>query len=467
MHKGILRKMEIKLKSNHNLESENISKLLVQLSLPAMVGMLVMALYNIIDTIFVGRGVGTNAIAALSIVFPIQMLVMAAGLLYGMGGASVISRQLGEGAHDRANTTYGNIAVAAIISGLGLTIVGMIFRDPILQIFGASAEILPMSRDYYNLIILSSPLFVMAMTGNNVLRSVGMAKSAMMTMLVGAVGNIILDPIFIFGFDMGVRGAALATVIAQLFSVLYLIKELTSKRCSLRLRKQHLKIDKAIMKEVMAIGFSSFIRNVAGSFIFALVNNKLLVYGTEVSVAAYGVVIKLMRFLLMPLIGIAQGLQPIIGFNYGARKFDLVEKAAKLGLLYGSIISVFGFIIAQLFPEILISVFTDDVALLTAGSQAMRIMMLGIWVVGFQIVGTTIFQALGKARESLLLSLVREVIFLIPLLIVLPQIFQVNGIWMAIPLADVFSAVLTIVLLANLSSKIKQRKRSAALAAVN
>ena len=452
--------------SQHRLAEDNIRKLLVKLSLPAMAGMFVMALYNVVDTIFVGRGVGTMAIAGLSIVFPIQMLVMSVGMLYGMGGASVISRLLGKNDFAKANLAYGNLAGAAVISGLLLTIIGMVFRDSILQLFGASEIVLPYAREYYNLIVLASPLFVIAMTGNNVLRSVGMAKSAMVTMITGAIANIILDPILIFGFDMGIQGAALATVLSQFLSVLYLIYELRSKRCSLRLKWHNLKLDHSIMRDVTAIGFSSFIRNVAGSFIFALINNKLLVYGSEVSLAAYGIVIKLVRFLLMPIIGLAQGLQPVIGYNFGANRLDKVEESGRIGLIYGSVISISGFLIAQTFARPLISIFTSDTELLIVAENAFRLMSMGIWVVGIQIVGTTIFQALGKAKESLLLSMSREILLSIPLLFILPSLIGLNGVWLTMPVADVLAVLLTILMLVKLRKKnLKSKKKLIAVLA--
>jgi putative MATE family efflux protein len=439
--------------NKHRLAEDNVKRLLLKLSLPAMTGMFVMALYNVVDTIFVGRGVGVYAVAGLSVVFPLQMIVMSIGMLFGIGGASLISRLLGKGNHARADFVYGNISVAAVLSGLILTVTGILFNDEILRLFGASPAILPISRDYYNIIILASPLFVTAMTGNNVLRSVGMARSAMTTMLTGAIANIILDPIFIFALKMGVKGAAWATVIAQALSVVFLLVRLQSPACSMRLKWKNLRLDAGLMREVTAIGFSSFIRNVSGSFVFALVNNKLLMYGNEVSVAAFGIAIKLSRFLAMPLVGIAQGLQPIIGYNYGAGRLNKVQEAAKTGLLYGSIFSLLGFVGAQVFARQLIGIFTEDSELLSAGEHAMRIMMLGMWVVGFQIVGTTIFQALGKAKEALLLSMSREVLFFIPIVMTLPLLFKLNGIWLTVPIADILSFLLTLIFIIRLRKK--------------
>lgn len=442
---------------SERLAEPDVKKLLFKLSLPAMTGMFVMALYNLVDTVFVGRGVGTLGIAGLSIVFPIQMIVMSIGMLFGIGGASVISRYLGAGKRESAERAYGNITVSALFTGVLLSVFGLTFQTGILNLFGASPDILPIATDYYQIIIFASPFFVSAMTGNNVLRSVGLAKSAMTTMITGATLNIILDPVFIFALDMGVRGAALATVISQAASVSYLAYELRPSKSRLRLTADSVKISLPIIREVTSIGFSSFIRSVASSFVFALVNNRLLDYGTDVSVAAYGVAVRLSRFLILPLIGVAQGLQPIVGFNHGADNPERVIRACKTGLLWGSVVSIFGFLLAQLFPSQLTSLFTEDPRLLRAGAESLRIVMLGLWAVGFHIVGTSIFQALGKAGESILLSLSREVLFFIPSLLILPGIFGLEGVWYSIPVADMLAFSVTLLMI------MRERKRYLAL----
>ncbi len=433
-----------------DLSSDNTRKLLVELSAPAVAGMFVMAFYNVIDTIFVGHGVGTLGIAGLSIVFPIQMAVMATGILFGMGGASVLSRFLGRGDMEGANRTYGTVFVSAVVSGSVLAALGTPFADGILRLFGASGDILSPARDYYGILILASPLFVTAITGNNVLRSVGMARSAMATMMLGAVVNILLDPIFIFGLRMGVKGAALATVIAQTLSVAFLLRELRSSRCSLTFPRGRFPFDGVIFREAAAIGAGSFIRNVAGSFVFALFNNRLLIYGSETSVAAFGVTIRVVRLLVMPLIGLAQGLQPIVGFNFGAERPAKVVEASRHALVLGSWIALVGFGLVQLFPREILKVFSSDAELVAEGARAMRIMTLGLWALGLQMVGTTIFLALGRVRESLLLSMSREVLLLPPLLLVVPPFLGMDGIWLASPISDLLSTTLTAFLLVSL-----------------
>jgi putative MATE family efflux protein len=440
---------------NNRLADDNVKRLLLKLSMPAVTGMFVLALYNLVDTIFVGRGVGTMAIAGLSVVFPLQMIVMSVGMLFGIGGASVISRFLGAGNTSGAARAYGNIAVAAVVSGVLLSITGLSFSRQILGLFGASAEIMPYASDYYGIIIFASPLFVIAMTGNNVLRSVGMAKSAMTTMITGAVANIILDPIFIFGFGMGVKGAALATVISQFLAVSYQFSELRTSKSGLSLNRHTMKPDMAVMRQVVAVGLSSFVRNVAASFVFALVNNRLLLYGSELSIAVYGITVRLARFLILPLIGIAQGLQPIVGYNWGAGRVAKAVEASATGLLWASAISFAGFALVQLFPSHLVGLFTKDPELLAAGRESLRLIMLGLWGLGFHMVGTSIFQATGKAGLAMLLSMSREVLFFIPCLFILPSFLGLDGVWISVPVADFLAFLITLIM-------VLREKRSAA-----
>lgn len=438
---------------HRRLADENVRRLLLKLSLPAVTGMLVMALYNIVDTIFVGRWVGTMAIAGLSIVFPIQMVVLSVGLLFGIGGASVISRLLGAGNTSEAEKAYGTVAFSAVSAGLLLTLIGLVFKTGILRLFGASEGIMPYSSDYYGVIIFASPLFVCAMSGNNILRSAGMARASMYSMVIGAASNIVLDPVFIFILGMGVKGAAIATVLAQAIALVYLFRQLRGSKSGLHLRRENLIPNPGIFRKVTTIGFSSFVRHMAGSFVFAMVNTRLLVYGTEVSVAAYGIVMRLSRFLILPLIGISQGLQPIAGFNFGGGKYLKVREVCLVAFKWTTAAAIGGFILIQIFPEQLMRIFTSDPSLITAGKTALRLMMLGLWTVGFQITGTTVFQALGKAGEALILSMSREILFFIPLLIIMSGEFGLTGIWLTVPAADILAFTVTLILILRLRKK--------------
>jgi len=388
------------------------------------------------------------------------MIVMAIGQLLGIGGASIISRSLGAGNLQKSNKVLGTIIFTIIIISLIITTVGLLFSKQLLLLFGASENILPYAQDYYQIIILGSILFITAMSCNNILRAEGQVKVAMFTMIIGAVLNIILDPIFIFALKMGVKGAALATVLSKTISVLYILFFLQSGKSTLRIKLKHFTINLPILREIGAIGLSSFMRNAAGSFVFALVNNKLGFYGGDIAIAAYGIVIRFSRFLIMPLIGIAQGLQPISGFNYGAKKFDKVKEVSKLAILYSTLIASTGWIISELFARTLIGIFTNDAALIETGSRALRIMMLVLPIIGFQIVVTTVFQSLGKAVQSLVLSMSRQILFLIPLVLVLPKFMGLNGVWIATPVSDVLSVLLTLIIFSILVKQMNSEIRS-------
>jgi putative MATE family efflux protein len=432
--------------NNHILADTHVGKLLFKLSLPATTGMLVMALYNVVDTIFVGHGVGSLAIAGISIVFPIQIFVMALGQLLGIGAGSVVSRSIGENNLDKAQRVLNTTFTTTIFVSVLLMSLGLIFTKQLLGLFGASPTIYPYAKEYYQIIIFASILFITAMSSNNILRAEGQAQAAMKTMIIGAVMNIILDPIFIFVFKMGIRGAALATVIAQLIAVMYVIRFLRSGKASLRLEKLHLRIDFPILKEITVIGMSSFLRNVAGSFLMALINNTLSGYGGDLAVAAYGIVQRVLRFFVMPIFGIAQGMQPIVGYNWGARRIELVNRVMRIAIASSTLLICVGFAAVELWAHLFVAVFTSDPALIKLAAHAMRTMFLAIPFVGFQAMSTTAFQALGKAGEAMILSLSREALFLIPLILVMPRFLGLDGVWYASPIADTLAFFLTLVL---------------------
>jgi len=440
---------------NHVLADDNIRKLLIKLSVPAMTGMLVMALYNIVDTIFVGRGVGTLGIAGLSIVFPVQMIVLAIGQMFGIGSASVISRSLGEGDVAKANRVLATIFVFTLIISAIITSLALIFIDPLLRLFGATEAIFPYAKSYMGIIIFGSVLFITAMTSNNIIRSEGQAKTAMLAMIIGAGLNIIFDPIFIFVFKMGVAGAAAASVLAQLIAVIYVIAFFQSGKSTLHFRWRSFCLDFSIFWEVVKIGFSSFTRHVAGSIVFIIVNNTLAIFGGDLAIAAYGIIIRFLRLIFMPIFGIAQGMQPIVGYNYGAKRPGKILAVLKIALIYSSIVSIFGLLLIQLFPHFFISIFSADEELIIIGAKALRIMTLAIPIVGFQIIGATMFQALGKALPALFLSMSREILLLIPMVLLLPKFWGVTGVWAASPLSDLAAAVLSFLLLFKLVKKLK------------
>ena len=405
--------------------------------------MLVMALFNIVDTIYIGRSVGTIGISALTISFPIQMLLTAIAQTIGIGGASLISRTLGEKNIEKANKTQGNVITAVLILSLLLTTLGLVFIDPLLICFGATEKILPYARQYMQIILLGSLFQCFVMAFNNLLRSEGKAKTAMTTMLTAAILNLVLDPIFIFGFKLGMQGAAIATVLAQVLTALYLVYYILSGKSSLKFRIHYLRVDYSIQKEIYAIGVSAFVRQAAGSILMIILNRTLVFYGGELSIAVFGIIQRLHMFAIMPIFGIAQGLQPIAGYNFGAKRFMMTKKVIGLAIIGATIISTIGFFAFLLLPKLFISIFSQDELLLNQGVIAMRLMVIAFPVVGFQIIGAAVFQALGKAMPSFILSMSRQVLFLIPLLLILPHFYSLSGVWSSFPLADILSSIFT------------------------
>ena len=427
------------------LGKEPVGRLLIRMALPATVAMGVNALYNLVDTIFIGRGVGALAIGGVGIAFPVQILFLAVALLVGIGSASVISRMLGRGNSERAARAVGNAVVMIFILASILAGVVAIYLEPILRVLGATEELLPYAREYLVTILPGAPFLATAIASNHIVRSEGKAKTAMAIMLIGAGLNIILDPIFIFGFGLGVRGAALATVIAQFVSFVFAVTFYVSGRSALPITVKHLRLQWSVIPEVTALGLAPFVRQFGQSFFIIMVNNALRTFGDELAISAFGVINKLLIFALMPLVGIAQGFQPIAGYNYGARNMSRVREAVKLANATAVTISLIYFALVMLFPRTIFSIFTGNAQLLKIGSEAMRIVLIAIPLIGMQIIGAVFFQAVGKALPSLILSMSRQIILLIPLVLILPRFFGVYGVWAAFPTADVVATTFTLI----------------------
>jgi len=433
------------------LGEEKINKLLVNLSLPATIAMMVNALYNLVDTIFVGRGVGALAIGGLTIAFPIQMVIMAFAQMIGIGAASAISRSLGAKNIARANYVAGNSFLCVIILSSIIAAIGLTFTEPMLRFFGSTETILQYAKDYITIILWGSIFFSFAMSSNNLIRAEGNAKVAMTSMLIGAILNMFLDPIFIFIFKMGIKGAALATIISQFISFTYILKYLFSGKSSLKIKLHHLKPKTHIIIEIFTVGFATFTRQVTQSIVAIIVNNSLRIFGGDIALIIAGILHRITMFLFMPLFGIIQGMQPIVGFNYGAKKFDRVREALKLSLLAATTIATLGWLMAELFPFLILSIFTGNKEVIEIGTPVIRIVISMVPVIGIQIVGAALFQSLGKAIPSLILSLLRQVLLFIPLIIILPRVLGLGllGIWVAYPVADFMSAILTTLFLRN------------------
>jgi putative MATE family efflux protein len=421
------------------LATEPVKSLLWRLSLPAMAGMFTMSLYHVVDTIFIGRGVGPLAIAGVTIVFPVMMLMMALGMMFGIGAASVVSRRLGAGMIRNAEEALGTAFALVVCSGLVFTVVGLPASEGLMRLFGASDAVLQYSLEYVQVVLLFAAFGMYPMALNNLARAEGNARIAMTTMILGATLNLVLDPIFIFGLHLGVRGAAIATVISQMVTSVYITSYFLSGRSTLRLRRPYIRIRSSVAREVLAIGFPSFVRMGAASVIVLVINRTLVLHGGDMSVAAYGIVNRSMMFLAMPLMGIAQGLQPVLGFAWGARRFDRARDVTAYALGVASVLSLAGFVVLYFMPGPIMGLFTTDASLIQEGIHASRRVFLVFFLVGFQIVGSTVFQSLGMVAKTFIASTSRQVLFLIPLVLVLPRYLGADGVWLAIPIADALS----------------------------
>lgn len=432
------------MKSKTNLDDKNIGRLLIKLSVPATIGMLVMSLYNVVDTIFIGQGVGTDGIGGVVLSFPIQMIVGALGQMIGIGGASLFSRSLGERNMEKARRTLGTVVVSVLVVGTGITVVGYIKLDEMLRLFGATDTLLPIAREYLSIVLAGVIFHTLAMALNNMARAEGKAKVAMTTMILSAVVNMILDAVFIFGFNMGIKGAALATLIAYISAAFFLIIFFQSGKSILHLQFKKINFDFPILREIVAVGAASFIRQTAMSFLVILLNRKLGMLGGDIAIAVFGVVMRLLMFIFTPIMGIAQGLQPVAGFNYGAKQFDRMRKSVVLATLASTCIAVSGTLLIILFPGKCLRIFSNDLELIKQGRIALRYIILAFPLVGFQVIGATLFQATGKALQNLILTLARQLLFLVPLVLILPNFFQLKGLWLAFPIADTLGFFLAV-----------------------
>jgi putative MATE family efflux protein len=428
------------------LANESVLKLLVSFSIPAIIGMLVNALYNIVDRIFIGKmeGVGQYAITGVGLNFPIMTVIMAFAMLAGIGAAATISIRLGQNKKDDAEKILGNAFVLSLIFSVFVTIVGLFSIDKLLPIFGASENTFGYAKDYIVIILAGTVFNITAFSMNHCIRAEGNPKRAASTMLVGAVLNTILDPLFIFTFNMGVKGAALATIISQAASAAWVLSYFLTGKSSLKLRLSNLKLIPNIVKSIFSIGISPFSMQIAASVVSITANKSLMTYGGDLAIGAMTVINSVSTLFLMPIFGLNQGSQPIIGFNYGAKSYKRVKDALKYAIMAGTSIVVVGFVLVQVFAPQVIQVFNNNAELVAIGSTGIRIYLFMLPVVAFQIVSGNYFQSVGKAKVSIFLSLLRQVILLIPLYIILPKIFgTLTSVWFAGPIADATASILS------------------------
>ncbi len=442
--------------NNNVLDDTRIGRLLLKLSLPAFVGIFVITLYNVVDTVFIGRYVGPLGIAGLSIVFPLQMLCMGVGQLVGIGGASLISRMIGAGDEDTAERTLGNSISIIVVLSILITVVGLVWIKMWLRIMGATETIMPYAIDYLRIILPGFMFHIAAMSLNGLIRAEGNAKIPMIGMMVGAISNIILDAVFIIKFGMGIRGAAIATVIAQVMSAVYITSYYFSGNSYLKLRMSHFKFDLKVLGPIFAIGSASFARTLATSLSAVIINNLLSTHGGDVEIAVYGIVNRIVMFALMPGVVIGQGLQPILGFNYGAKRYLMAFRSVKIAIVSSTLLCSVSLVIIHLIPGPIVGIFTTDPDVIRAGIHASRIVFSMMFVVGYIQVGSLYFQSVGKAVESFITAISRTILFLIPLVLILPSYMQLDGIWFAFPITDILTVSLTALLFAPQLKKLKR-----------
>jgi len=443
------------------LDTDKIGRLLLKLAIPSFIGMCVVTLYNVVNTIFIGHYVGFLGIAGLSIVFPFQMLGMGLGQMFGTGGASLISRLIGMRNNERAEHALGNAFSINIILSIVFSIVGLANPDFWLRLAGASDTVLPYARDYM-IIIFSGMIFNnFSIAANSLTVSQGNTRIPMLAMVSGAILNIILDAILIISLGMGVKGAAIGTVVAQAFTSMFMIAYYMSGRSYLKIRLKNLMPNLEIIKSMLAIGVASLAMTLTSSVSNMFVNNMLETYGSDLAISTVGILSRMMMFTLMPGMVIGQGLQPILGFNYGAKRYDRIIKSLKLGLSVSAAIGITGFLVLYFFPEFFFRIFTNEAELIALGSHAAKIVFLAMYLINLMGVGSMTFVALGKAPQSFITSISRTILFLIPAVYFFPKIWQLEGVWYAFPASDGFAFVLMLALfIPQIKELIKKRDES-------
>lgn len=432
-------------KATRDLEQQKIGRLMWQYFVPAFIGVMMNALYNIVDRVFIGRGVGALALSGLSVIFPIMILVAAFGMLIGIGAGVRISINLGKKDCRQAEKVLGNGLSLMVIVSLLVTVVGFMVKNPLLRLFGATGETIGYAKDYLNIILLGTIFQVVGFSLNNIIRSEGNAKIAMYSMLLSAGTNLILDPIFIFGLKMGVQGAAIATVISQILLTLWVLRHFTGSKSIVKFHLLNLKLEPVIIFRILSIGMAPFAMQLAASLVQATFNTQLIRFGSDVAVGAMGIINSVVIMIIMSMIAINMAMQPIVGFNYGAKQFHRVKEAWFLAMKSATWVAVISFIAVQVFPGEIIRLFNNEnKELFQIGVKGLRIFTLMLPVVGYQVIVSSYFQSIGKAGIAMFLTLLRQVIVLTPLLFILPKFFDLTGVWMAGPVSDFVSACIVL-----------------------
>ena len=441
------------------LSSEKIWRLLLKYSLPAVVGTVVMSIYNIIDSIVIGHAIDDpNVVSGIAVTFPVMNLATALGMLIGAGSATRVSIVLGQDNKRMAEIILGNSVQLTVFIGIIYITLFAIFLTPILKIFGASANSLPYAREFLMWILPGMVLMNLTFSYNNVMRATGYPGKAMYTNLIGAGLNMILAPLFLFGFHWGIKGAAIATDISMLVTAFFVMGHFFRKKSTLHFVKGTFKLNWPVIKSILYIGMAPFLINVAGASINAIVNNSLLKYGGDNAIASVVVFNRFVTIFVMIVIGICQGMQPILGYNYGSGRKDRLFATLRLAIICSVIVTSIGSLLGAFNPRAIASMFMQDEAQIQCAINCLKITTLTFWMVGFQIVGTNFFQSLGMAGKAVFLSLTRQVIFMIPMLLILPPHFGLDGVWSCYPICDFVAAIVTACMLIVQIRKINNRQ---------
>ncbi len=424
------------------LGTEDISKLLIGYSLPAIAAQIAASVYNVIDSIFIGRGVGSMALTGLGITLPLMNLAAAFGALVGAGGATLMSIKFGQKDRDGANKVLGNVVALNVFFGLGVMVFGLIFIDKILYIFGASSQTLPYAKDFMTILLYANVFTHLYMGLNHALRSCGYPRKAMFITMLTVGVNLVLAPLFIFVFKWGIKGAALATALAQVVAFVVLVAHFSNKKQPVKFVKKYFIPDYDIIKGIVSIGMSPFMMNICACLVVIIINNQLKTYGGDYAIGAYSIVNRVLMLFAMLVMGFNQGMQPIAGYNFGAKLYDRVNQTLVQTIKYASAVMITAFVICESVPQLVCSLFNTETQLVDMSSHAMRIMVAAFPIVGFQMVTSNFFQCIGKAFIAVILSTTRQMLFLVPLLLMLPSWFKLDGVWWALPISDGLSTFL-------------------------
>jgi putative MATE family efflux protein len=436
-----------------------VSRLMLKFFIPAFIGVFVNALYNIVDRIFIGQGVGSIALSGVSVTFPVMLIIMGFGMLIGIGAGVLVSINLGKHDMKRAEQILGSSFLLMLLVSVIITFIGFAIKEKMLNSFGATAETIQYANDYLDIILAGTVFQVVGFSLNNIIRAEGNAKTAMYSMLIAAGINIILNPVFIFGLGMGVKGSALATLISMIVLTIWVIFHFRSKKSVVRLKIEYIRFNPKILFEILSIGMAPFFMQIAASIVQGLLNTKLIAFGGDLAVGAMGIINSVLTLIVMAIVAINMASQPIISFNYGAKSYQRVKDTLRIAIIAATAIAVFAFMIVETIPSEIVKLFnSSDSGLLDFGKEGLRICMMALPFVGFQVVAGNFFQSMGNAKIAVLLTLLRQVIILIPLLFLLPQVLGLHGIWMALPISDFLSATIVVFFL------VKQWKKLTVLA---